>query len=686
MSSEFCYSCNEKPLFSYKFKIKLDENDIKNNSSEIITHCHRMCPECLIRYIFIKNITLFEKPSKEYTFLCPCKKGSISLSYEQIIDLFQNKTIINLKPKKEKKCESHNKIFEKFCKDCKVDICKECLDKSYDLKHNNHGIEDKKILYEKLRLFFSNINLKNDTFQKFMENFNKICEKFKEIFEKNYNDILIAIDKIINSLIDFRAKYSVFYKEKVINSVQTLKILKMFYSNYYYDIHRAENGTDFKIYKYLNKINYELDDVNLINKKNIIAFEKLNQIKENSDYLNENINEILDINYKFREVPKGYRKYQSIQRCDDKKVRQILKINEYKIITSGEGYYMKYFEDINGDFSEVSKIKVNDKITSILLLKNGNLLTSSRSKSDFNIYEWGKNENFTNIKSDKLENIDLNKSFNESENYEYDLTPKKSMTTTFKNYSSKKIYDNNSLYEKINSFYTEHKGDINVMVEMSNEMFASGGKDKQIIIWEKVKEENNQNKKKYIIFQKLTKEFQNFSLKDEIRHMIFLYDQRLVSADYSNIYIWYINQNKIENPNGKYSIKQKINTKNGQITSLFQEKEGYLIFGTSNSYLEIYKDIEGKYHSFQNINLKINGISAINQLKDNKIIIASSQGLIKIFEFKKNKETNKYEYQLNEYITIIKGSSINCIECFKDGSFIVGQKTALHVWKNNESI
>ena len=213
---------------------------------------------------------------------------------------------------------------------------------------------------------------------------------------------------------------------------------------------------------------------------------------------------------------------------------------------------------INGDFSEVSKIKVNDKITSILLLKNGNLLTSSRSKSDFNIYEWGKNENFTNIKSDKLENIDLNKSFNESENYEYDLTPKKSMTTTFKNYSSKKIYDNNSLYEKINSFYTEHKGDINVMVEMSNEMFASGGKDKQIIIWEKVKEENNQNKKKYIIFQKLTKEFQNFSLKDEIRHMIFLYDQRLVSADYSNIYIWYINQNKIENPLGYYSIKQKI--------------------------------------------------------------------------------------------------------------------------------
>ena len=368
MSLELCYSCKEKPSVSYKFKIKIDKDNINNNSSKIQKYCHRMCPECLIRYIFIKKITLFEKPLKEYTIFCPCEKGSISLTYEQIIDLFQNKATYNLHQKKEKKCQSHNKIFEKYCKDCKEDVCQECLKEQ--MIHYNHRIEDKKILYDRLRSFFSGINLKNNTFQKFMENFNKICGKFKEIFEKNYNDILIALDKIINSLIDFRAKYSVYYKEKVINSVQTLKILKMFYSNYYYDIHKAENGTDFKIYKYLNKINYELDDVKVIDDKNINPFEKLNQIKENSDYLNENINEILDISYHFKKLNNGYRKYQSIQRCDDKNLRQIFKINEYKIITSGEGYYMKYFEDINGDFSEVSKIKVNDKITSILLLKN----------------------------------------------------------------------------------------------------------------------------------------------------------------------------------------------------------------------------------------------------------------------------------------------------------------------------
>ena len=654
MSLELCYSCKEKPSVSYKFKIKIDKDNINNNSSKIQKYCHRMCPECLIRYIFIKKITLFEKPLKEYTIFCPCEKGSISLTYEQIIDLFQNKATYNLHQKKEKKCQSHNKIFEKYCKDCKEDVCQECLKEQ--MIHYNHRIEDKKILYDRLRSFFSGINLKNNTFQKFMENFNKICGKFKEIFEK--------------------AKYSVYYKEKVINSVQTLKILKMFYSNYYYDIHKAENGTDFKIYKYLNKINYELDDVKVIDDKNINPFEKLNQIKENSDYLNENINEILDISYHFKKLNNGYRKYQSIQRCDDKNLRQIFKINEYKIITSGEGYYMNYLEDINGDFYEESKIYVNDKITSILLLKNKNLLTSFGKNSHFNIQEWVMSENYTNVKSDNSENINLNKSFNESEIKETSLALNKSMSIEPSSLRSNSIQINNnrSLYNSNNSFKSNHEGDINVMVEMSNEMFASGGNDKKIIIWEKDK-----TSKKYKIFQTIKKEIK------EIKNMIFLYDERLVSADSDTIYILYINQNKIENPLGYYSIQQKIISKNGQITSLFQVKEGYLLFGTNNSYIEIYNDTEGKYRLYQNINLKISGINSINQLKDNKIIIASNQGLIKIFELKKNNETDKYEYQQNEYIKIIKGSPINCIECFEDGSFIVGQKTQLHVWKNNES-
>ena len=692
-SSELCYLCSEKPYISYKYKKIRNKESARKSSSEEPTHCHRMCPECLIRYIFIKYITLFEKPSKEYMFICPCGKGNITLTYEQIIDLFQNKTVSNLQKKEEKKCSSHGKIFTKFCKDCKEDVCDLCLNESTE-KHYEHRIEDKKVLYDKLKNFFNSINLKNHTFQKFMENFNYICAKFREILEKNYNDILISLDKIINSLIDFRAKYSVHYKEKVINNVQTLKLLKMFYSNYYYDIHKAENVSDFKIYKYLNQINYELEEVNLIFNK-INAVEKLKEIKECSDYLNKNINDILDINYCFRKVPNGYRKYQSIQKCDDKNLKTIKKIDEYKILTNGESYYMNYLEDYNGEFSVVNKIPVKDKITAILLIKGGSLLTSFGKKSHYNIQEWKINENFSNVRGEKLEKEKekeskesslLNSSFNlndiddgfinRSQTIDLSLSLSKSCVT--------QNLLNNNLYERATSFDSTHKDDITVMIEMSDSKFATAGNDKRIVIWER--EIDKHNNTKYKIFQTITKENEKISLYNPIKHLIFLYNKNLVSSDEKAIFIWSVNPSKIENANGFYSLKQKINSTNGDITCICQVREGYLIYCIKNTHIEILNEIDGKYQLMQSIKGGSGIINCISQLKDNRIIIGTEKGIIKIFELKPDQETQKVEYQLSEYIKSIIGLPINCMEVFDDGSFIVGQKTTLHIWKNNESI
>ena len=692
-SSELCYLCNEKPYISYKFKKIRNKESARKSSSEEPTHCHRMCPECLIRYIFIKYITLFEKPSKEYMFICPCGKGNITLTYEQIIDLFQNKTVSNLQKKEEKKCSSHGKIFTKFCKDCKEDVCDLCLNESTE-KHYEHRIEDKKVLYDKLKNFFNSINLKNHTFQKFMENFNYICAKFREILEKNYNDILISLDKIINSLIDFRAKYSVHYKEKVINNVQTLKLLKMFYSNYYYDIHKAENVSDFKIYKYLNQINYELEEVNLIFNK-INAVEKLKEIKECSDYLNKNINDILDINYCFRKVPNGYRKYQSIQKCDDKNLKTIKKIDEYKILTNGESYYMNYLEDYNGEFSVVNKIPVKDKITAILLIKGGSLLTSFGKKSHYNIQEWKINENFSNVRGEKLEKEKekeskesslLNSSFNLNDiddgfinrSQTIDLSLSLSKSSVAQNLL------NNNLYERATSFDSTHKDDITVMIEMSDSKFATAGNDKRIVIWER--EIDKHNNTKYKIFQTITKENEKISLYNPIKHLIFLYNKNLVSSDEKTIFIWSVNPSKIENANGFYSLKQKINSTNGDITCICQVREGYLIYCIKNTHIEILNEIDGKYQLMQSIKGGSGIINCISQLKDNRIIIGTEKGIIKIFELKPDQETQKVEYQLSEYIKSIIGLPINCMEVFDDGSFIVGQKTTLHIWKNNESI
>ena len=661
-----CYMCNEHCSSSYKFK---KENNIQNDPNAKETFCHRMCPECLIRYIFIKDITLFAKPSNIYSFTCPCKEGKLNLSYEQLIDVFQNKTFDNLQKKKEKVCKTHNKKYSKYCKDCNEDICEFCISESYE-EHFNHRIEDKKILLEKLRKFFDILNLRYYDFESFMENFNKICKKFKEIMEKNYNDTLIFIDKIINNLIDFRAKYSSYYKEKVINTVQTLKILKMFYCNYYYDIKKAKKGDDFKIYKYLNQINFELDDVTFIDNKE--SLNKLEQINKHSEYLNNNINKILDINYSFKRVLNGFRKYQSIQRCDEKLIKNILKIDEHKIITVGEGYYMHYLEEKNGEFSKISKIPTKDKITSILLFKNGNILTSFGKTNHYNIQEWIPNEYFS-VNKQSNDDLIYNKLINEDLNLDaFNIGRATTIDPSRPRQNSIQI-NINQFYEKSNSFLSNHKDDINVMIEMDDSMFASGSNDKNIFIWKK-----DQEAKNYKIYQKISKEIKN--LKSGIKHLIYLYDKRFVSSDSYTFYIWNIEQNILTNPNNYYSIQQKLSNANGNITAMYQIREGSIIICTNSSYFEVFSEREGKYKSVQNINLKINCINCINQLKDDRIIVGSHQGIIKILGLEGN------EYKINESITKIQGIPIQCIESFEDGSFLVGQKAILHVWKNNESI
>ena len=103
--SSKCFMCKENPSTSYKFKKSIENNSTENCLNSIKEgpiYCHRICPECLIRYIFINYITLFQKPSKNYTFICPCKEGKLNLSYEQLIDVFQNKTFDNLQKKKGK--------------------------------------------------------------------------------------------------------------------------------------------------------------------------------------------------------------------------------------------------------------------------------------------------------------------------------------------------------------------------------------------------------------------------------------------------------------------------------------------------------------------------------------------------------------------------------------------------------
>ena len=677
--SSLCYMCKEDSSTWYKF-IKDKSTNIHSNSKDNSSYCHKICPECLIQYIFIKDLKIFEKTTNDYEFVCPFCSGKLILTYEQLIDVFQNKIFDNLQKKKEKNCKKHNKNNknnkkeqkELFCKDCNIDICSGCYKENKD-EHSKHKIEDRSILLQKYKKFFELLNLKFKNFKDFMENFNKICKKFKEIFEKNYNNILSSIDEIINDLIDLRANYSVFYKEKVVSNVQTLKILKLFYSNFYYDVKKAEN--DIKIYKYINQINFEIDDIIPVEKKEHLK--KLDEIKINVKFLKDNYNEIFDINYKFQKIPDGYRKYHSISRCDEKLIKSIFKIDEERIITFGNS--INLMEAKKGGFEINKGVKVlknfaKDTITSFLMFKNGNILTAHGKNKNFNIYEWIKNSQNDDRFGVKFINYIDEDCYSNSNKMDIGRVNTFELNKRTISCSSLPV-NNNALYKLENSFLSPYKDNINSMIEIDENTFVSVVKEKIIIIWKK-----NKQSKKFEIFQTITAKTPN-SHKEPIQLLLCLYNKSFISCDINTIKIWGIVDNQ-DNQKQLYDIQQTIKFNNDNkdaLTSIFQIRDGDLISGSKNSIIEIWKEIDNKYTSVQNINLNINSITCINQLKDDRIIICSNKGYIRIL-IKINDM-----YKINESIDTIHGMPISCIACFDDDSFIIGQNTTLHVWRNYKS-
>ena len=202
-------------------------------------------------------------------------------------------------------------------------------------------------------------------------------------------------------------------------------------------------------------------------------------------------------------------------------------------------------------------------------------------------------------------------------------------------------------------------------------MFASGGSDKSIIIWQKKEGEEN-----YTVFQRITKD-----ITGPIKNLLFLYDKRLVSNDTYSIMIWYIEQDKFKNIYNEYSLQYKLNFTDREITTIYLIRDGSIISGYKNSNVEIWSEIEGKYKLVQTLSLKIGAITCINQLKDDRIITGSEKGYIRILCLQNNNE-----YKVSENINTMKGLPIQCIECLEDGSFLAGQNITLHIWKNNESI
>ena len=672
-----CYFCKKIVSPLYNFKSDTENNSFylaKKHDSNI---CHQICPECLIRHIFINEIKVFEKTSMSNDFTCPCTKGKINLNYDQLMEVFQNEICLNLH-KKKKKCKIHNEEYTNYCRDCNIELCEECTN-SLESEHLQHNVISKNEYINRLKIFLSKAPVKYKKFDDFMEKLKIICQKYKELLETNFNENLILMDKMINNLIDFRTKYSVYYKKKVLYGVQNLKILKMFYSNYFFDKSRAEKTDDISLYKYLNMINYELEDVKLI--KNEESIQKLNEIMDNITFLSGKIDSLLEINYQFSRISKNFKQFQQIPRCDKTKVTSLIKINDSTLLTAGDGRSLNYWEEKNCEFVKIASFPT-ENISNILLLRNQNLLTSYGKSTHYTIQLWKPNQNYNknnidnNIDDDdnnnngNIQNLPDRLSLKHQNTVQNNAISRTTMNLNSKNNNlSLNNYQNiNFPYEKAISFLSNHKGDITSMIEINDKMFATGSLDNKIFIW---KEDDSG---KYKIFQ----EFKG--INDSVNCMFLLFDCRIISGTSSNtIYIWNNIADNITNPNGKYSLQQKLNLPDEKVLSLFQIKEGIFISGSNKSFLTFWDEVDNVYKQIQKMDLKIQDIVAINQLSDNRVIVAAISGKIKILK----KEGDQFKE--NEYIQRIQRLEIKCIESLESGGFISAQKNSLIVWKNWEN-
>ncbi|MCQ2817900.1 MAG: hypothetical protein MJ252_11605 [archaeon] len=296
------------------------------------------CPKCHK----IPLISLAEKEMDKIKIHCPCSFKGTTTMKEFISE--------NKRPKSDnKKCLKHSKKNKEFCINCQKWLCEDCV--SEHEKYSTHILIKNQVIIEisckdhrnKPFEFFClkcHVNLCKDCLKLHTEhktiNLSEYLseEKYNEI-EKNYNKALTFIDVYMKNL-----------KDSVIKELET-KILQV------------ESA-----YTTNNQINHTILDLFSILMNNYSIF-------KNSYFTSSNV--INNCNFTLeRIVPKHF----------EDKVTRLVNYYNNTFITKSNGKIDVFDEYYNASITLHKKLNDNtDSISSIILLNDGRLATSSSDKT-----------------------------------------------------------------------------------------------------------------------------------------------------------------------------------------------------------------------------------------------------------------------------------------------------------------
>ena len=597
---------------------------------------HKICNICLYRRIFCNNLKDLQNNNEIITIKCKCENGLLKRSFDELEIILQKKSQIDKEKETERIknkdnilnipfCPMHPSSYKNYyCVDCFQNVCLKCVKSTNDY-HPNHRILPCERLSKLIKRNISELPLKIPNKELFEKKFEVMGKKVKETAEKEFNETIKQIDDCAASLFSFKKEYEEMYKKELTRCVKSLKLIKLFYLNYYFDKEISQESNDINLLRYVNNISFEFMDTNLNHDKSINK--NFGEIKSNIENMSKsNGQKTLSINFTYDNVPRSFKCEDIILKAHDKTIRSIIETSEQKIISAGYDYTMKIWEEGDNGFINKNIIKqLCGAVTCLLQLKDERILSSSAS--DNNIKVWV---------DDKKGGYDLRQSL------------------------------------------TAHNKPVTNMVLLNDSRILSGSLDLSIIIWK-------ENSNEFIIFQKIIDEkrpiMKILNLFDN--QIVYCTDESVIKfygfgKKFDNIN---------DTINESFIFKSLLKKHTGRVNCLCELKNHYLVSGgaeignNKDHYINIWKPLNDSFSFIQTLRGHQSDINTIIQLQDGRIASASKDRTIRIWKMESNVNGNNIFIEdevLSDY-----GHGMYCLIQLSDGRLCsTSSDNAIIIWRN----
>ena len=626
MEEKSCFRCGSKSLIN-EFNYQME------NCS------HLYCVNCIYQDIFIESLNKINNNNnlENFTVQCQCEHGFLAISLDSMEELFSKKYTLDSKEIKEKRyCTKHREIEKTlFCKTCKMYVCPKCTtinnnneeNEGIALKsllsgenindnstkevleineHEYHNVVSAEELCNKYKDFLKDIQIQNKTTNQFVEKFNIEINNYESELENEIETTLKQIEEITDKLWSIKEEYSKIIEKKYSKCNKLLKIVKLFYANYYIDYENRLNISDVFTLQYLKDVNYEFEKLEFAKEKNnndsignILAnikneVNKISLVKENN------------FNYKFNFKPIS-RKFNAIQKLigHTQMINSIIQLHDGRLLTGSSDYKMIFWEEQGGRFIET--MTINELTGDILCLyelkdlriistiKNSGAMKVWNKKKDKEIYEL-----VITLSEHKLSVTSIIQLADEKL-----ITGSKDKTI--------RLWDLNENSFRCTQIIEEHKDGVYSLCELIGGRFASGSEDKTIRIWE----ENNGLFKQVKVLNDHT---------SRVRAMVQTNNGYLITGSDKIIIIY-----KLKEDN--FIITDKLEAHSSSITRIIKLSDGKIASASRDMQIKIWNINKiGQLIKSEILKGHTHSIYDIIELRDGRLASASGDNLVIIWK------------------------------------------------------